>query len=438
MWSLAIFAALAIAHNAVATEPEDGATNAENGVLVGHLFPACNGRRAGGHKKWSMQPDVHCLATPGLGLQVLSPATCANGTRAKLALFADPKCADRKVTAEKGLIELLDSEIGRRSCFSTWNELRVVGEDDMQKIRGVAFFCDPSELPENPKELVPEKKEPVPLSLSKKASVSHNSCWNSKHGPTAPTFLHPSPDTCQRLPAGRPLRIGQPGACEDGSRPKLARYTGGRCSPQDALPLIDITDDGEIKKCLDWTDGDDGLETSYGFSCGGVKEIPGRGQGRSRNRGSGILGFVIVLCFIGLISILGCVFAALRWASLLERVMVSQSLPFRLQPLHTHSLLTTLRYRILSGGLARALSGSEFRIGLAAKTQSPAGSGHARRELLQQGLGASLYTYTALMYIIKSPNILLVNAAISCFHPSMIRPGSEMYPRSGLFPFLVL
>lgn len=93
---------------------------------------------------------------------------------------------------------------------------------------------------------------------------------------------------------------------------------------------------------------------------------------------------------------------------------------------------------ILSGGLARALSGSEFRIGLAAKTQSPAGSGHARRELLQQGLGASLYTYTALMYIIKSPNILLVNAAISCFHPSMIRPGSEMYPRSGLFPFLVL
>ncbi|TLS27760.1 hypothetical protein PpBr36_01786 [Pyricularia pennisetigena] len=321
MWSLAILTTLAIAHNAVATESEDGATNAQNGVLVGHLFPACNGRRAGGHKKWSMEPDVHCLATPGLGLQVLSPATCANGTRAKLALFADAKCTGRKVTAENGLIELLDSEVGRRSCLSTWNELRVVGEDDMQKIRGVAFFCDPSQLPNGHKELVPENNEPVPLSRAKKASVSHNSCWNSQHGPTAPTFLHPVPDTCQRLPAGRQLSIGQPGACKDGSRPKLARFKGGRCSPDDALPLIDITDDSEIKKCLAWAEGDDGLETSYGFSCQGVKESPGLGQSRSRNRGGTILGFAVVLCFIGLVSILGCIFVAIRGVRLLERVM---------------------------------------------------------------------------------------------------------------------
>lgn len=265
-----------------------------DGVIIGHLFPECNGQRVGGHKAHTVPVD-RCVTTPGFGLQIKTAATCADGTRAQLARFSDKKCGYGTLSEKYGLIDIADSDID--GCISTG----LMGEEE--KISSVAFWC------EGVKKSSPEddekEKEPENTQKPKAGSVSESACVPGK----APFFNHPKTDTCVNLRTSK-MKVLSAGICANGTQSTLALYKEKSCAGVPTT-FMDIKDE-DTKSCMDLSE-----TSSFAFYCTGEgiegsPESPSNPDQRQRPRNSAIQ-FLLVLSLVCMMFFLMLVLSIWTW-----------------------------------------------------------------------------------------------------------------------------
>lgn len=258
-------------------------------VVIGHLFPACNGQRVGGHKPLNVPVD-RCLTTPGFGLEIKTAAVCANGTRAKLARFEDKKCGYGNISEIWGLVDVADSDIG--ACMPT-------GKADGGEIRSVSFWCDgvkKSSPEDDEKEKEPDTNAP------KAGSVSESACMPGK----APFFNHPKTDTCVNLQTSK-MRVYSAGICANGTQSALALYEDKSCV---GAPTLKEVKEEDTKSCMDL----DGI-SSFAFYCTGEIEGPPESPSNPSQprQGGGVMQFLLVLSLICMMFFLMLVLSILTW-----------------------------------------------------------------------------------------------------------------------------
>lgn len=256
---------------------------ATDAVVVGHLFPACNGQRA---RKSLNVPVDRCLSSPNLALEIKSAATCANGTRAQWARFPEKGCGDGILDVEFGLVELEDKDIG--TCL------------DVMKIGSMAFWCDGVKK-SSPNDRDDERK-PEEEDKTKDGSVSESACMVRK----APFWNHPKADTCVNLQSER-MQVTSAAVCANGTLSTLALYKGIGCP---GAPSEFRAVEAESRKCLDV----EGMK-SYAFYCTGEGIERGRSgePGRSGGQSGGIMQFLLVLTLIIMMFFLMLVLSVFAW-----------------------------------------------------------------------------------------------------------------------------
>jgi hypothetical protein len=257
------------------------ALEATDGVVVGHLFPACNGRKA---RKPLSVPVDRCLSTPTLALEIKTAATCANGTRAQWARFPEKGCGYGTLDAKFGLVELEDKDIN--TCL------------DFMKIGSMAFWCDG--VKESSPDDKDDGKKPENDDKSKKGSVSESACMVGK----APFWNHPKADTCVNLKTEK-LEVTSAAVCANGTESTLALYkeTGCLGGPSEFRAVKRA----ESKECLNV----EGMK-SFAFYCTGKGIERGRETGRNGG-GGGIMHFLLVLTLIIMVFFLMTMLTVLTW-----------------------------------------------------------------------------------------------------------------------------
>jgi hypothetical protein len=286
---------------------------ATDAVVVGHLFPACNGQNA---RKSLNVPVDRCLSTPSLALEIKTAATCANGTRAQWARFPEKGCGYGTLDAEFGLVELEDKDIG--TCL------------DVMEIGSMAFWCDG--VKKSSPDDRDEGQKPEDNDKTKDGSVSESACMVGK----APFWNHPKADTCVNLRSEK-MQVTYAAVCANGTLSTLALYKGTGCpgAPSDFRAV-----EAESRKCLDV----EGMK-SYAFYCTGEGIERGRSgePGRNGGGGGGIMQFLLVLALIIMMSFLMLVLSVFVWVRkyggsagrLIEVVKVS--CPPLMYPSKTHT-----------------------------------------------------------------------------------------------------
>jgi hypothetical protein len=300
-----------------------GATDA---VVVGHLFPACNGRKV---RKSLNVPVDRCLSTPTLALEIKTAATCANGTRAQWARFPEKGCGYGTLDAEFGLVELEDKDVG--TCL------------DVMDIGSMAFWCDgvkkssPEDEGNDDNENKPEDED-----KSQKGSVSESACMVGK----APFWNHPPADTCVNLKTDK-LQVFSSAICANGTESTLALYEGTGC-PGAPSEFRAVTKE-ELKSCLDVA----GMN-SFAFYCTGKGIERSREREPVRHGGSGgIMHFLLVLTLIIMMSFLMMILSILVWVrkygGSVGRVIEFARVSFSTFVFLVHSVTNLFPFRISSG-----------------------------------------------------------------------------------------
>jgi hypothetical protein len=258
--------------------------DATDAVVVGHLFPACNGH---GKQKFINVPVDRCLNIPRLALEIHTAAICANGTRAQWARFPEKGCGYGTLDAEFGLVELEDEDLN--TCL------------DIMDIESMAFWCDGVKT-SNPDDGKKPEDEDEDEDKSTKGSVSESACMMGK----APFFNHPKADTCVDLKTEK-MKVYSAAICANGTQSTLALYkeTGCLGAPSEFKPL----EEDDMKSCMDL----EGMN-SFAFYCTGEGIERGREPGRSRKSGGGgILQFLLILTLIVMVSFLMTLLAVFTW-----------------------------------------------------------------------------------------------------------------------------
>jgi hypothetical protein len=266
--------------------PSDTSTlDTTDAVVVGHLFPACNGR---GTRKSLNVPVDRCLSTPSLALEIKSAATCANGTRAQWARFPEKGCGYGTLDAEFGLVDLENKDIN--TCL------------DVMNIGSMAFWCNGVKKSSPDEEKQPEDEdEDEDKDKSAKGSVSESACMVGK----APFWKHPTADTCVDLRSEK-LQVTTAAVCANGTRSTLALYkkTGCLGAPSEFREL-----EAESSKCLD-VEGMNG----FAFYCAGEGiERSKDGEQGGKGGSGGIMQFLLVLTLIIMVSFLMLVLTIFTW-----------------------------------------------------------------------------------------------------------------------------
>jgi hypothetical protein len=322
-FSTTFAAALAAVAGTLAAAQDTTPSGPHNATVETFTLPACNGAiRLGKKHRWSMAPDSCLSVSTSSSFRIEEAAVCANGTRARLARYEGRGCNGGVVTADDGIVDLVDGDLGGK-CFGI--------QPDSAAATGASyasfsFFCDGRTASGGGDDSKDSKPAPPP-SKAKKGSVSHNICpARSQSGMRAPTFRHPMPDTCMGLPAGQPLKVLSAATCPDGTEARLATWSGPNCPGIVPGALEPLADD-QVDECMLW----DADETSYAFWCSGDIKRGGASEAEKANAGPpgsdrkeyNIVGLILVMFLIGSVGILVFAFALLRWAAVANKVMVS-------------------------------------------------------------------------------------------------------------------
>jgi len=257
--------------------------DATDAVVVGHLFPACDGSSA---RKSINVPVDRCLSTPRLALEIKSAATCANGTRAQWARFPEKGCGYGTLDAKFGLVELEDKDIG--TCL------------DVMAIGSMAFWNHGVKKSKQDDE--DDGKKPEDEDKSEKGSVSESACMTGK----APFWNHPKADTCVNLRTEK-MEVSSAAICANGTQSTLALYkeTGCLGAPSEFRTVKEE----ESRDCLNV-----GGMNSFAFYCTGEGIEGNRGGEHGRNGGSGgIMQFLLVLTLIIMMLFLMLVLSIFTW-----------------------------------------------------------------------------------------------------------------------------
>jgi hypothetical protein len=258
-------------------EPQDG-------VIVGHLFPECNGM---GRKKPIHVPVDRCVTTPKLGLQIKTPAVCANGTRAQWARFTNKTCGNGTLDEYWGLVPLVERDIG--ACL------------DIMKVGSMAFWCDgvKPKSPDNEDTGDDDKEK----DHAKKGSSSESACMVGK----APFWNHPAADTCVTLKTDK-VQLTAAAVCRNGTQSTAAFYKGAGCH---GIPQFRTVEGQKGRDCENVEDFG-----SFAYYCTGegIEEHdrgrPGVGNGE---RKGGIMHFMLVLSLIIMCAVLILILTVITW-----------------------------------------------------------------------------------------------------------------------------
>lgn len=275
-----------------------------SGAVETYLGPLCNGQR----ERPMIVPVDKCLSTHGYSVRIMTPAVCANGTRALWARFEGNKCNYGEITYEDGLLDIQDDDIG--TCQATGQ----VGSR-RGKVGSMSFWCEGFGDVERPDPNAPPVEEkPKPAS----GSVSETAC-----GYTAPFFNHPKTDTCVNLRTDK-IKIYSSGVCENGTSALWAKYKEKNCVGSPAS-ILNVRED-MMKTCLDVAD-----TSSFSFWCTGegLGKAPEASPSKPKTpKRSGMPAFlIIVLSLMGVLLFGLAVFMAYAF-----RDQLHVSLPTRFLP----------------------------------------------------------------------------------------------------------
>ncbi|PHH56288.1 hypothetical protein CFIMG_007194RA00001 [Ceratocystis fimbriata CBS 114723] len=240
------------------------ATAQTNGTLETYTLYGCDSSSLGFTHSYSQAADNTCLGTAALSFKVVEPATCANGTRAKLARFEGSRCNNGQVTVAGGLVDIADSDIGQ--CLTT-NIANYSSDAEHESIKSISFFCDGPEAKDTDGDGDIDSDD-LPKG-PKAGSVSDSACPRvgaSDTAITAPFFDHPYPDQCSYIMADRKLRVYSSATCVNGTAAKLAVWSGVRQCQGEPSILTNVTDE-LMGQCLVFNTT---RASSYSFFCNGM------------------------------------------------------------------------------------------------------------------------------------------------------------------------
>lgn len=155
-------------------------------------------------------------------IEILSPAVCPDGRRAKLALYDRAedqglyKCNTNNLAFKGGLVDIHDSML--RTCIKTTGLARLFGGTD--RVRGVMFRC--SGVPINDKEKAEAEAVPGGPRTSHSECATSDGSWQWEDPVLPSTFMYLEPMTCMTLPRGHQIRIYDKTTCENGEPARLA------------------------------------------------------------------------------------------------------------------------------------------------------------------------------------------------------------------------
>ena len=256
--------------------------------------------RPAGSKKPTILPVDRCLSTASYSIRLLTPAVCANGTRAKWARYEGSKCNYGEITYADGLLDVRDEDL--REC----KDMKLKNTNGETNVGSMSFWCEGFGEVERPDPNAPPKEEkPKPRA----GSVSESACGNR-----APFFNHPKTDTCVNL-ATKKLKIYSSGVCEDGTPGRWAKYEDKDCVGE-SKERLDVGDD-LLKRCLD-VDG----TKSFAFWCTG-EGLGGKPKDPpSQPKKSSSVGLIVVLVILGIGLLGGLAFLGYAFR---DRIQVSAS-----------------------------------------------------------------------------------------------------------------
>ncbi|KAL5601115.1 hypothetical protein BROUX41_005930 [Berkeleyomyces rouxiae] len=235
-----------------------------NGTLQTYTLPGCDSSSIGFTHTYSQGADDTCLGTAAMSFKVIEPATCANGTRAKLARFEGSRCNNGEVTIAGGLVDIADSDIGE--CLTT-NIGNYSSDAVHESIKSLAFFCDGPERKDTDDDGDIDGDD-MPKG-PKAGSVSDSACPRVgvlSSSISAPFFDHPYPDQCSYIMADRKLKVYSAATCTNGTAAKLAVWSGVRQCQGEPSILTNVTEE-LMDQCLVFNTT---RASSYSFFCNGM------------------------------------------------------------------------------------------------------------------------------------------------------------------------
>ncbi|KAL0942862.1 uncharacterized protein CTRU02_200748 [Colletotrichum truncatum] len=218
---------------------------------------------------------------PWSSLQVVTPGICADGSRARLALYEytgdtytvaaakEHNCNGGKMTFEDGMRDISDGDLGH--CIDLKDV--ALSRGGTGKAWGVMFYCDGISSRE---EVTGEDGDAPEAENKEKFShevgmVSHSVCPKLTEAPgkhvysdRPPTFFYPAPGTCINIPRYHSVRPYQTPTCPDGTPARLAGWQQPDCPGWPGR--ITSTDFSPFAKCFPI---DPHRDSSYMYWCKG-------------------------------------------------------------------------------------------------------------------------------------------------------------------------
>ncbi|KAK7417731.1 hypothetical protein QQX98_004387 [Neonectria punicea] len=199
----------------------------------GSVFP-CHSSFGNTSHASELEPDIchwPISSWPSETVEIVTPAVCANGTRAQLALYEDVgnnrmsyMCNGGDVTLEDTIMDVDDWMLN--TCISL-SHLKLL-RGGFGRALGVMFHCDGTGTKE-------QDDDDDDTSFIRGAKVSHSECSTSDgnwqwEDPVRPkTFMYPEPMACVTLPQGHQVHIHEKPVCPDGATGRLATWKEPSC-----------------------------------------------------------------------------------------------------------------------------------------------------------------------------------------------------------------
>lgn len=204
----------------------------------GTMFP-CHSEHANGTHPMSHRTD-NChwplSSWPLETIEIVTPAVCANGTRAQLIRYEtkgptgfDYQCNYHEMTLQEGVMDVDDWMLN--TCIDM-SRVPLLNQG-FGRALGRMFFCEGQGYPPKSQEEEAERQEAERESRGSK--ITHSECaisagryqWEDFPRPT--TYMYLKPMTCMSLPKGQQVRLTEKATCASGAVGRLATWTDAGC-----------------------------------------------------------------------------------------------------------------------------------------------------------------------------------------------------------------
>lgn len=187
-------------------------------------------------------------------IEIVTPAVCANGTRAQLILYETKGptglgygCNNHEMTLVNGIMDIDDWMLN--TCIDM-SRVPLLDGRGFGRALGRMFYCDGQTSANQLQENVGEEERELVEYEPRGSRVSHSLCPVDSRGwrpvnepppglPRPPTYMYLKPMTCMSLPKDTKLRMPEKPKCADGSTGRLAIWDEASCGgmPKRITPI---------------------------------------------------------------------------------------------------------------------------------------------------------------------------------------------------------